>query len=201
MINPTIRLVINNDIINYLDKISEFRIKEFKEFPYLYEGNEEYEKSYIKGFIEGQNSVLGIVEIDSNIIGVATAMPLRCEAEIVKDVELEFHKMGFKIDEFFYIGEVIVKKGYRGNKISSRLLETVEKYFLNLGFKYACLSTVERDIEDSRRPKNYSDIDKLCLYNGYTKTKIYSDYSWPMKSDDGSIREVVNEMVYWIKKL
>jgi len=60
----------------YLKEIASFRIKYFREYPYLYEGTFDYEKKYIAGFTKDPKALLAIIKKDNEIIAVSTALPL-----------------------------------------------------------------------------------------------------------------------------
>lgn len=190
-----------NEVIPYIRRISDFRIKYFKEFPYCYEGNYEYEYEYFKGFSQDDKSLVIELSDKEKIIALSTAMPLVSSADILKDAELAFQNVGLNPANYYYLGEIIVDEFSRSQGIAKLVLEKNEEVAKELGFKKMCLSVVVRREDDLRRPANYKSSDSVWEKNGYIKQNIYIDYHWPTILEDGKVEDISNEMVFWTKDI
>lgn len=79
--NLIIRRVTAKGIEPYLNKIGELRIQVFREFPYLYDGDVEYEKEYLQKYLDSDESIAVLVFDKDNMVGCSTALPLEDESE------------------------------------------------------------------------------------------------------------------------
>lgn len=189
------------EVISLIPIIAQMRIDEFKNYPYLYHGNLEYEKEYLRGFTLNAHSCL-IVACEANkIIGLVTALPLKSGAAIVKDTEELFTRAGLNSETFFYLGEFIIDKNFRGRGIASQLEKQIITTAKKWQFSNVCLATVERRENDPRKPKNYISTDFIWTKLGYTQTNLATQYHWPMITDENEIQEQNNTLIFWTKVL
>jgi hypothetical protein len=63
-----------NSIQEHLDELSRLRIEIFKDYPYLYEGDKDYEKKYLRNFAKSQNATIIGAFKDGEMIGASTAI-------------------------------------------------------------------------------------------------------------------------------
>jgi len=72
-----------DEILNYLDEIANWRIQYFKVFPYLYQGNLEYEKKYLESFAKTTFATVALAFDNDKLVGFATnAIKIRNNALI-----------------------------------------------------------------------------------------------------------------------
>ncbi len=187
------------EILPFVETVSQMRIQEFRNYPYLYLGSLEYEANYLRGFATDPKSCLAVARQDGEIIGVVTAMPLKSEADILKDAERLFAKAGERIELFYYLGEFIVLPKYRRFGISKRIEQELEVIARSFGFSRLCLSTVIRNENDSRRPKEYKENDVVWNKMGFRPLNLEMNYHWPTIQADGSVIDIVNTMKFWGK--
>lgn len=188
-------------VVDHIQPISEFRILYFKEFPYCYQGNYEYEKEYFLGFSQEKNALVIELLDKGQTIGLSTAMPLVSDADILKDAEAAFVRAGSNPLDYYYLGEVILHPDWRGKGLVKKILQMNEVFALENGFSKMCLSVVIRDEFDPRKPQNYRSSDHVWEKAGYLKKDIFIDYHWPTILEDGSVKELTNPMVFWTKSL
>ncbi|MEZ4608155.1 MAG: hypothetical protein R2865_15535 [Deinococcales bacterium] len=64
------------DAINPLiPQVAALRISIFRDFPYLYDGNEAYERSYLGRYVSAQDGLLLLVFDGDKIVGASTGLP------------------------------------------------------------------------------------------------------------------------------
>lgn len=63
-------------IVKYLEEVVKFRLKVFREYPYLYDGNLDYEKEYFKDFANNPRAMVILVTRGEKTVGVATSIAL-----------------------------------------------------------------------------------------------------------------------------
>lgn len=183
-----------NEIKNYIDELGRFRIEIFKEFPYLYEGNMEYERKYLSRYTESSESILILMKDTRGLIGACTGIPLQ-------DEDTEFVRPFQKIDieEIFYIGEVMVRAGSRGKGLGTELLSKMLDLITRSRFKTVCFYTVDRRINHPLRPYNYKSSERLWKRFGFVMDpEKLVHFRW---KDLGNSTETDKPMNVWIKRL
>jgi GNAT superfamily N-acetyltransferase len=183
-----------NEIKDHIDELGLFRIEIFKEFPYLYEGNLEYERHYLSRYTESSESILILMKDTRGLIGACTGIPLQDEdAEFVKPFQ------EVDIEEIFYVGEVMVRADSRGKGIGTKLLAKMLDLITRSRFKTACLCTVDRGPNHPLRPHNYESSERLWKRFGFVKDpEKLVHFRW---KDLGNSTETDKPMNVWIKKL
>jgi len=66
-----------NGILNHISNVANFRLKYFRDFPYLYQGDLDYEIKYLDGY--AQDSMAALVQVTNEkgeLKAVSTALPL-----------------------------------------------------------------------------------------------------------------------------
>ena len=179
-------------IKDVIDELGNFRITIFKEYPYLYDGNLDYERKYLSRYGNISDSILLLVRDKEGILGAATGIPL------VND-EPEFTEP-FKdknLDEIFYIGELMIRKDNRSKGIGTLLLKNMLDLIDKNQFKTVCLYTVDRGNNHPLKPDFYQSPDSLWRKFGFEKHSSHIVYfSW---RDLGNVVETEKPMNVWIK--
>lgn len=189
------------DVAKFTTLIANYRISFFKKFPYLYEGNMEYESNYLEGILNEKKSLLVVIQFNNSPIGISTSYPLTTEADILTETYEKFISENKKPEEYFYYSEIILSDDHRQKGLSKTVYEIQEDYAKTLGFKKICLATVLREKNDIRKPLDYRDSDGLWENLGFSKTKIIIDYEWPTIQFDSSIQKNKNKMIFWEKNV
>ncbi len=167
----------------------------FRDFPYLYDGDYDYEKKYLKTYIDCPESVIVLAFDGDQVIGASTAIPMRYETDEAKK---PFLQHGYSPDEIFYCGESVLNKNCRGLGIGVRFFEEREAYAADLGgFRHICFCCVERPADHPRRPKDYIPLDKFWNNRGYFKhPELTTSYSW---KDLDETTQTLKPMTFWLK--
>ena len=95
----------------YIPELASLRIEVFRDFPYLYDGDTEYEARYLQTYIQCPESVVVLAFDGDKVVGASTGIPLKFETD---EVKAPFIKAGLNIDEIFYCGESVLISKYRG---------------------------------------------------------------------------------------
>lgn len=180
----------------YIPELARLRIEVFYDFPYLYDGDLDYEKEYLQTYINCPESVIVIAFDGDKVIGASTAIPMKYETD---DVKRPFIKFGYNPDEIFYCGESVLNKNYRGLGIGVRFFEQREAHAEQLGgFKHICFCCVERPLDHPRRPADYVPLDKFWNKRGYVKhPELTTTYVWKDLDED---KETPKPMTFWLKQ-
>lgn len=197
----TIDIYVGKDAIEYIDIVSELRIQAFKEYPYLYEGNLDYEREYVHGYAIDGKAMIAVARTDNKIVGISTGIPLVSDSEIVADAKKIFAENGLDVSDYYYYGEVIVLPDFRGRGVTSKLYAEQDNLIKSWGYKHVCILTVMREIDHPLRPANYKSPDKMWEHLGFFRNKLITEYHWPTIQPDMSVEDVKNYLEFWTKDL
>jgi GNAT superfamily N-acetyltransferase len=182
-------------LIPYIPELARLRIEVFRDFPYLYDGNLDYEKVYLQTYIDNPDSVIVLALDEDKVVGASTAIPMCYETE---ELKRPFVEQGYPLDEVFYCSESVLNKAYRGLGIGVRFFEQREAHAAELGgFKHITFCCVERPAIHPRRPADYVPLDKFWHKRGYVKhPELNTTYRWKDLDDS---EETDKPMTFWLK--
>ncbi|MDN3506687.1 MAG: GNAT family N-acetyltransferase [Simkaniaceae bacterium] len=147
----------DKDILPFLDEVAELRIKIFREWPYLYDGDIKTENNYLKAFADTKDSLLVLAKEYEKIVGVVMGLPV---AESMKQIQEEYQRQNVSTDGIFYLADAIILAPYRGQGIGTRMLQIFENLVVEMQ-KYDQISFCEivRDQNHPLKPKDYQSLD------------------------------------------
>ncbi len=179
------------------DSLAALRITVFRDYPYLYDGDPEYEKEYLQTYIDSERAFLFSVFDGERMVGATTCIPLADETAEVKE---PFLKKGMDIDRIFYFGESILLRSYRGQGLGSRFFEEREAHAaLFPAVDTACFCAVKRPPGHPLRPEDYQPLDAFWNKLGYRKEPgMVSYFEWKDLNVNITTSKV---MEYWFKKI
>ena len=159
-----IQLVAGQEVEQYIDDLALLRISVFREYPYLYEGNMEYERSYLQKFVQGEDCIIAVVLDNGHVVGAVSGLPLALEEAEVRGP----WKKASSLDGVYYISEILLKPDYRGLGLGKQLMEALEEWVAASGkFTEIALATVVRPKDDPRRPATYRDAQRFFADRNY----------------------------------
>lgn len=182
---------------DYIPALAALRIRVFREFPYLYDGDLAYEEAYLNTYVQAPDSVIVLVFDGEDVVGASTAIPMANETVEFKQ---PFVDAGYNPDEIFYCGESVLLPQYRGQGVGVTFFEQREAHAAKLGgFRYSCFCAVDRPEDHPRRPADYEPLDRFWQKRGYQKTpELATTYSW---KDLDEAEQSAKPMTFWMKLL
>lgn len=192
----SLRTLTGDALTARLDDLAGLRITVFRAWPYLYEGDLEYERRYLSKFAASKEAVI-IGAFDGNtLVGAATAAPL---ADHFDDFAAPFQKAGLTPERFFYFGESVLLRPYRGQGIGVRFFQEREAAARRNGFDRVVFCGVIRPGDHPLRPAGYVPLDGFWRNRGYRPMPgMVCEFSWP---DIGEARETAKPMQFWTREL
>lgn len=184
-------------LIEHQNDIMNLRMGVFREWPYLYEGDVEYEKQYLQPFIEHPESMCVLCLSPQNqVVGISTAMPLAAEH---KELTTPIKEHGLDIDEIYYLGESCIHPEHRGHGLYKHLFSKRLNKAQELGYKQALFCGVVRDPDHPHRPKNYTPLDNYWKSQGFTPIPdLYVYFEW---QDIDKTEPTKKPLQVWLKSL
>lgn len=191
-----IQRFVGSDILPYLDALARLRIEVFRDYPYLLEGHLDYEKEYLNTYARCKYSVLVIVADQDQIVGASTAIPLQFETDHFKS---PFIQAGYDITTLFYLGESVLLKTYRGQKIGERFFAEREAAAKEQGYTTTTFCAVDRPAGHPLPPPSWHPLDRFWQRLGYRKhPELKAYYSWKEIGDE---HESTHSLSFWLKQL
>lgn len=184
-------------IAQQLPGLARLRIQVFREFPYLYEGSEDYERVYLQTYIDSADSLFVLVFDGDRLVGASSGLPLSDE---VDELRRPFEQRGDQLDKIFYCGESVLLPEYRGRGLGVRFFEEREAHAKRLGrFEQICFCAVERPADHPRRPADYVPLDAFWQRRGYQQQPdLKASFAW---QDLDEAHESPKPMIFWMKSL
>ncbi len=181
----------------HLEELGRLRIEVFRDFPYLYEGSLEYETNYLKKYLHSSQALAFMVYDGDRAVGATTCLPLRDEEP---EVQKPFLDKGYKVEDYFYFGESILLKPYRGLGIGKRFFEEREVHAQQFGtYTHTCFCAVERPGDHPLTPSDYHSNRAFWAKTGYTEyPSLYCEMRW---QDIDQQEETAKKLVFWLKPI
>lgn len=181
---------------HYLSDLARLRIAVFREYPYLYDGTQEYEEKYLQTVLSAPQSVVVIVRDGEQVVGASTALPMQYETA---NVQAPWREAGIAIEEIFYYGESVLLPAYRGAGLGVRFFEEREAWARRQGgYRLATFCAVVRPSDHPRRPADYLPLDRFWQKRGFEPTDRYCYMSWQDLDEEQESRK---RLRFWQKEL
>jgi GNAT superfamily N-acetyltransferase len=183
-------------IERHLPALAELRIAVFREYPYLYAGSLDYERSYLAHYAASPTALVVLARDGERVVGAATAMPLPvCSDDVVPPLAAA----GYDPARVFYFGESVLDPAHRGRGIGNAFFVEREHHARTHGFATATFCAVERPEGHPRRPAAYRPLHALWEKHGFIRRPdITTTFAW---RDLDEAMETPKPMVFWTKEL
>lgn len=176
--------------------LARLRITVFRDFPYLYDGDIDYERKYLRKFVDLPESTLVIARDGDAIVGASTALPMLNAGE---DVIKPFRGAALDPAQYYYFGESVLLPAYRGQGIGVTFFAQREERARALGFRHATFCAVDRPVDHPRWPKDYVPLDAFWTHRGYVKRPdLVATFAW---KEIDEAEESPKTLTFWVKTL
>jgi GNAT superfamily N-acetyltransferase len=190
-----LEVVSGQAITPFIPDLARLRIQVFREFPYLYDGDLDYETHYLEKFSDLPTATLVVARDGARVVGASTAFPLGAAEPEIQAPFLE-HDLG---PDWYYFGESVLERAYRGRGLGVQFFQCREARAQELGYTHATFCAVIRAEDHPARPTDYVPLDAFWMRRGYVKRpELACRFSW---KDVGEATETVKQMMFWTKKL
>jgi len=180
----------------HLPDVARLRIDVFREYPYLYDGDLDYEAKYIAAFAASPNAVIVAAFDGGEVVGASTAAPLATQMD---EITAPFVARGEDLDAYFYFGESVLSPAYRGHGLGVRFFGARETHARTCGAKITTFCAVVRSDDHPKRPEDYVPLDAFWGKRGYApKPGLICHLSW---KEIGASQESPIPMQFWMKRL
>lgn len=192
----TVQILTGPGLAVAIPELSRLRVTVFREFPYLYIGDADYEARYLQSYLNTPDSLVVLVRDGEMAVGASSALPLQAEQA---ELKAPWKAVGIDISRVWYLAESVLLPAYRGRGLGVRFFEERERRGRELGYKVASFCAVERAADHSSRPANDMPLDEFWGRRGYTKRpELVAQLSWRDLDEEG---ESPKRMVFWTKDI
>lgn len=176
--------------------LAALRITVFREYPYLYDGSEAYEREYLQRYFDCPECVFVLAWDGDRLAGASTGLPMRHE---VADFRRPFEAVGLDPGGVFYFGESMLLPDYRGRGVGHRFFDEREAWVRGLGgFRFTAFCAVVRPAGHPLRPADYRPHDDFWAKRGYRQCpELATSFEW---KDLDEATESPKRMVFWIRE-
>lgn len=183
-------------ICGHVDALAALRIGVFREWPYLYEGSQAYERRYLERYGDCADSVVVLARDGGAVVGASTGLPLLAADA---DFQAAFTGTDYVPEEVYYFGESVLLPDYRGQGAGRRFFEERQAQARACGAAWAAFCAVERGADDARRPPAYRPLDAFWKRLGYVKQPgMQAHFDW---KEVGQAEESRHALTFWLKPL
>ncbi|WP_203142596.1 GNAT family N-acetyltransferase [Marinobacter mangrovi] len=184
------------DLLDHLDALADLRMTVFRDFPYLYDGNADYERQYLRTYARSAGSICVIARDGERIVGASTGIPMADEDDAFRQ---PFVDVGWNPDDIFYYGESVLLGDYRGQGLGVAFFDERERHAREAGFRQAVFCAVVRPQDHPARPADYEPLDAFWQRRGYYPVPgLETRYTWTDIGDPGPTEK---PMQFWYKAL
>lgn len=185
-----------SDAHPFLDDLARLRITVFRDFPYLYHGDSDYERRYMETYARSEGSIFILAFDGGAVVGASTGTPMTVETE---EVKAPFVASGRDPSDFFYFGESVLLPQYRGRGIGVGFFEGREAQARRLGLAWCTFCAVERPADYPRRPPDYAPLDAFWRKRGYSHhPELRTTFSWRELDEQ---QESPKPLSFWMKRI
>ena len=181
----------------YLADLARLRTSVFRAYPYLYDGDDAYEREYLATYARSPESLFVLASDGDRIVGASTGVPLADEVDAFRR---PFRDAGLDVAKVFYFGESVLLSEYRGHGLGHRFFDEREAYARRLGrFDWTAFCAVVRRDDDPRRPPDHRPLEPFWTQRGYTRRDdMRARLEW---KEIGSDAPVEHELAFWLRRL
>ena len=192
----TVQAASGSELEAAIPELSRLRVAVFRDFPYLYVGDPDYEARYLRSYLDAPDSLVVLVRDGKKVVGASSALPLSAEQA---ELRAPWQDNGLDVGRVWYLAESVLLPEYRGRGLGVRFFEERERRGRELGYGVASFCAVRRSADHPRQPAGYVPLDDFWGRRGYVKhPELSAQLSWQDLDEDA---ESPKTMTFWTKEL
>lgn len=190
-----VRVLTGDALARALDDVARLRIAVFRDWPYLYDGDQDYERDYLRAY-QSPGAVVVAATDGDRIVGAATGAPM---ADHAADFAAAWSDRPEPLSEIFYCAESVLLPDYRGRGLGHAFFDAREDHARALGARWSAFCSVIRPDDHPLRPAGYRPLDGFWTRRGYAPLPgVVAQFAW---KDLGQPAETDKSLQFWMRPL
>ncbi|WP_411838151.1 GNAT family N-acetyltransferase [Paracoccus sp. ME4] len=190
-----VRVLTGDALAAALPDVARLRIDVFRDWPYLYDGDADYERDYLRAYQAPGAVVVAAMDGD-RIVGAATGAPM---ADHAADFGAAFDGRPEALSDIFYCAESVLLPAYRGRGLGHAFFDAREDHARALGARWSAFCSVIRRPDHPMRPAEYRPLDGFWRKRGYAPLEgAVARFAW---KDLGQASETDKTLQFWMRPL
>ncbi|MFU8899067.1 MAG: GNAT family N-acetyltransferase [Roseinatronobacter sp.] len=179
-----------------IDGLAQLRIAVFRDWPYLYDGDLAYERSYLQAYRDNPRAIVVAAFDGPKLVGASTGLPLQdADAEFAQ----AFANSAYAPAQIFYCAESVLLAEYRGHGTGHHFFDLREGHARSLGYRQSAFCSVLRAPDHPARPEGYRPLDAFWRARGYAPLDgIVAQFHW---RDTGDAKDSTKPLQFWMREL
>lgn len=191
-----VRPLSRSELAARIDDIAALRIAVFRDWPYLYDGDMEYERGYLRPYLDSPRAVVAGAFDGARLVGVATGTPM---ADHSDDFTAALAGQGMDLSEVFYCAESVLLSDFRGQRLGHRFFDIREGKAREFGYQIVAFCGVIRPADHPMRPLGAPSLEPFWRSRGYAPLPgAIARFAW---RDLGDAQETTKPLQVWTKAL
>lgn len=179
-----------------LEDVAALRIRVFRDWPYLYDGDLDYERKYLRVFQDNPRALIITALQGETLVGASTGLPL---SDADAEFGAAFAGSGHDPAAIFYCAESVLLPECRGQGAGHRFFDLREAHARKLGFAHTAFCAVIRPPDHPARPADYRPLDAFWRRRGYVPLAgVVARFTW---RDLGAEEDTAKPLQFWIRPL
>lgn len=191
-----VRRLARAEVAARLDDLAALRIAVFRDWPYLYDGDPDYERAYLRPYVDSPGAVVAAAFDGDRLVGAATGTPMADHADgFAQALTLA------RLDpaQTFYCAESVLLPDFRGQGIGHRFFDIREGAAGEMGCGHIVFCSVVRPDDHPMKPPSYRPLDPFWRARGYAPVPgALARFAW---RDLGQTAETEKPLQLWHKAL
>lgn len=191
----TIREFRGPAIAPLIEAFARLRIAVFRDWPYLYDGDLDYERRYLADYASADSLLVGAFAGET-LVGGATGLPLCDHSEVAADLA---DQLPFDMKNAYYCAESVMLPSHRGQGSYRAFFDLREAHARTLRRTFAIFCAVIRPDGHPLRPASARPLDPVWRRFGYAPLDgVSTTIHW---RDIAETAETPKPLQVWIKPL
>ena len=192
-----IRSFAGGGIKPYIHSIAKLRSEVLRDYPYFEEPDLNYNTQYLKTISSCKEAIAVLIFDNTTLVGVSLGYPLALESP---DFQLPFKERNLPISSYYFFGESILLKPYRGRGIGHHFFDAREAHVSHLpAFKQICFCVPLQMESSAGRPSDFVPLHDFWRKRGYVNHPEMQIHVSRKRVEGIHPQESV--MTFWIKEI
>lgn len=181
----------------YIHSIAKLRSEVLRDYPYFEEPDLNYNTQYLRDISSCKEAIAVLIFDNTTLVGVSLGYPFALERGLFHQ---PFKEKQLDIATYYFFGESILLKPYRGRGIGHHFFDAREAHVAHLhAFKHICFC-VPLQIESSEgRPSDFVPLHDFWRKRGYVHHPEMSIHASKNRTEGAPPQESL--MTFWIKEI